>query len=160
MRKNVAETGEEERMLIFRLQDKDLGLNISCVREVLNLQKIQPLPRAPHFIEGVINLRKYIIVVIDLRKKFNITPSENKADQRIIICKIKTFIVGIIVDSVSKISSFSKHDIQSTPEILSLQMPHACFSGIIRAGERVIAILDLEKVLTQEEMTNLSEIRK
>lgn len=160
MQKSDVKNNDEKKILVFSLQQQELGLSISCVREVLKLQEIHPLPRAPHFIEGVITLRKHIITVFDLRKKLNVPPSGNLALARIIICKVKSFIIGVIVDSVSEVLSLSQKDIQPTPEIVSFQKQGNCFSGIARSGERVIAILDLETILTQEEMNNLTEIRK
>lgn len=151
---------EMKQILIFHLQNNELGLDISCVREVLRPQDIHPLPQAPGFIEGVINLRKHIIAVVDLRKKLNIQPAEDKSTVRIIVCKIKAFVVGVMVDGVSEVLSLSQEDIQPPPAIVTQQGQGTPLSGIARVGERVISVLDLERILTDEEFINLSEMKK
>lgn len=150
---------EETRILVFNLVNEELGLDISCVREVLKPQEIHPLPQAPDFIEGVINLRGHIIAVIDLIKKFNIKTIEDRTKMRIIICKIRKFIVGLAVNSVSEIIVLSKKDIQPTPAVISTQVDVGFISGIARLGERIIIILNLEDFLPKEEMTKLSKMK-
>lgn len=147
-------------ILAFSLLNEELGLDISCVREVLKPQEIHPLPKAPAFIEGVINLRGRIIAVIDLRKRFGIEAAEDRPKMRIIICKIGKFILGLIVDGVSEVVNLSEKDIQPTPEIVSMQIENSYVAGIARIGERVITILNLEEILTKEEITKLSKIKK
>lgn len=149
-----------EQILVFSLADEELGLDISCVREVLKLGDIHPLVQAPDFVEGVIEIRNHIIAVMDLRKKFNLDPAKDKTKNRIIVCKLRGFVVGLIVDSVSEVLRIALNDIQPTPGIISLQAKNNCFSGIAHANERVIAILDLEKILTNEEIANLPLLKK
>lgn len=160
MEKDASQKNKGKKILVFRLQNTELALDIACVREVLRPQEIHPLPQAPDFVEGVINLRKHIITVIDLRKKFHIPPVEDKAAMRVILCKVKTFIVGVIVDSASEVLSLAPQEVQPPPAIVVLQMPGVQLSGIARVGERVISILDLDKILTEEEITRLSGVKK
>lgn len=157
MRKDVVQKIEEKKIVVFGLQNTELGLDIACVREVLKPQEIHPLPQAPDFVEGVINLRKHIIAVVDLRKKLHIPPAENKTATRIILCKIRAFIIGIIVDSVTEVLSLAPQEVQPPPAIVAQGAP---LSGIARVGERVISILDLEKILTVDEINRLSGIKK
>ncbi|MBU1906516.1 MAG: chemotaxis protein CheW, partial [Candidatus Omnitrophica bacterium] len=133
-------------ILTFNLLKEELGLGLSYVREVIIPQEIHPLPRAPDFIDGVINLRGHIIAVIDLRKKFNIKASGDNSQRRIIICKIQKFIVGVVVDSVNEVLVLSREAIQPTPKIVSMQIDAGYISGIARLGERVITILNLEEI--------------
>lgn len=150
----------ERQILVFSLANDELGLDISCVREVLRPQEIHPLPQAPDFIEGVINLRGHIIAVIDLRKRLNVKKIEDRSKMRIIVCKIKRFIVGLVVNSVSEIITLSEENIGPTPEVVSMQIEEDFMSGIARLGERIIVILDLENILTKEEITKLSKIEQ
>ena len=150
----------ERQILVFSLANDELGLDISCVREVLRPQEIHPLPQAPDFIEGVINLRGHIIAVIDLRKRLTVKEIEDRSKMRIIVCKIKRFIVGLVVNSVSEIIALSEENIGPTPEVVSMQIEEDFMSGIARLGERIIVILDLENILTREEITRLSKIEQ
>lgn len=151
---------EERVILVFKLSDEELGVNISCVRRVLRPVAIHPLPNAPDFIEGVMDAEKHIITVIDLRKKFNLKAVNSGPATRVIVCKVNTFIVGLIVDSVSEVIHVPVKDIQPTPTIISTHMKDGCLEGIARAGERVITLIDLEKMLTGEEITGLSRVKR
>lgn len=160
MQKEAVGEKEDRQILVFSLVEEELGLDISCVREVLRPQEIHSLPQAPDFIEGVINLRGHIIVVIDLRKRLNAREIEDRSKMRIIVCKIKKFIVGLIVNSVREIITLSKEDIEPTPGFVSMQIEADFISGIARLGERIIVILNLENILTKEEITKLSRIEQ
>jgi purine-binding chemotaxis protein CheW len=159
MKKHGVEEKGERQILVFSLMKEELGLDISCVREVLSAQEIHPLPQTPDFIEGVIHVRGHIIAVIDLRKKFNIKDAEDRS-MRIIVCKIKNFIVGLLVNSVSEIISLSNEHIKPTPRVVSMQIETGFISGIARLGERIIVVLNLEDLFTKEEETKLSTMRR
>jgi len=158
-KESIGKKGERQ-ILVFSLANDELGLDISCVREVLRPQEIHPLPQAPDFIEGVINLRGHIIAVIDLRKRLNVKEVEDRSNMRIIVCKIKRFIVGLVVNSVTEIITLSEENIGPTPEVVSMQIDEDFMSGIARLGERIIVILNLENILTREEITKLSKIEQ
>lgn len=150
----------ERQILVFNLMGEELAIDISYVLEVLKPREIHSLPKAPAFIDGVINLRNHVIAVMDLRKRFDLQPQGNSPMTRIIICRVKKFIVGLIVDSVSEVMKLTGKNIDPTPEVISAQVGTEYVCGIARAGERVITLLDLEKILTRKETDKLSEIGK
>ena len=156
MSKEPSEKKEEKQILVFRITREELGLDISCVREVLRPQTIYSLPKTPDFIEGVINLRGHIIALIDLGKRLHAEQIEKEPHQRIIICRVNKFIVGLMVNALREILALSKEEIRPIPEVVSLQMDAEVLSGIARVGERVIPILDLEHIVTKKELTELS----
>ena len=160
MKKGSLDQKEEKQILVFTLASEELGLDISCVREVLRPQKTYPLPKTPHFIEGVIHLRGYIVALINLRKRLILSPIEEEPNKRIIVCRVNKFIVGLTVNSLREIVTLSKEDIMPTPEVLSTQMETEVLLGIARVGERIIPILDLEHILTRKEITELSAIEQ
>ena len=153
----MKEETTQKQILVFKLVNEEFGLDILCVREVIKPREIHALPHSPAFIEGVMNLRNHIIAVIDLRRKFNIDPSKDRLMSRIIICKAGKFIVGLIVDSVSEVLSLSKGNIELTPEVISMQIEDSYVSGIVKVGGRIITLLNLEEILTKEELTGLSK---
>jgi purine-binding chemotaxis protein CheW len=160
MKKGSLDKKEEWQILVFTLASEELGLDISCVREVLRPQKTYPLPKTPHFIEGVIQLRGYIIALVNLKKRLIATPVEEKPNKRIIVCRINKSIVGLTVDSLREIITLSKEDILPTPEAVSMQMEAGVILGIARVGERIIPILDVEHILTKKECTELSALEQ
>ncbi|NWF92211.1 MAG: purine-binding chemotaxis protein CheW [Syntrophaceae bacterium] len=148
----------ERQILVFDLSSEELGLDLSCVREVLRPQEIFPLPRTPGFIEGVINLRGHIVALIDLQKRLSAKPIEEKANRRIIVCKVNRFIVGLIVNNLREIITLSGEDIRPVPEVVSMQMDAEVLSGVAKVKEKIIPILDLERILTKKEVSELSRL--
>jgi purine-binding chemotaxis protein CheW len=160
MQKESLEKKEERHILVFSLANEELGLDISCVREVLRPQKIYPLPKTPHFIEGVINLRGHIVALIDLRKRLIAKQIEDEPNKRIIVCRVNKFIVGLTVNSLREIIALSKEDIKPIPEVVAMQMEADVILGIAKVGERIIPILNLEHILTKKEVIELSTLEK
>jgi purine-binding chemotaxis protein CheW len=158
MDKERLERREERQILIFTVGSEELGLDISCVREVLRPQKTYPIPKTPHFIEGVIHLRGHIVALIDLRKKLIGKPMEEELNKRIIVCRVNKSVVGLTVNSLREIITLSREDILPTPEVVSMQMEADVILGIAKVGERIIPILDLEHILTRKEVTELSAL--
>ncbi len=159
MQKEILDRKGDRQILVFTLASEELGLDISCVREVLRPQKTYPLPKSPHFIEGVINLRGYIVALIDLGKRLTLKQADVEANKRIIVCRVNKLIVGLTVNSLREIIALSKEDILPTPGVVSMQMEADVISGIARIGERIIPILDLEHLLTKKEVTELATLK-
>jgi purine-binding chemotaxis protein CheW len=156
MKSEIPEKREEKQILVFCSAGLELGLDISCVREVLRPQAICPLPWMPAFIEGVINLRGRIVVLIDLAKRLDAARAEEEPRKRIIVCRVKKFIIGLMVSRLKEIIALPRERIAPTPEMVSLQVGSEALSGIARLGDRIIPLLDLDRLLTQKEATELS----
>ncbi len=159
MEKESLEQKEKKQILVFHLADGELGLEISNVREVLRPQKIFPLPQTPSFIEGVINLRGHLVALIDLRKRFRVKEMEDESNQRIIVCKVNKFIVGLRVDRLREIIDLTAREFKPTPEVVSIQMNEEYLSGVAVLDDRVIPVLNLEHILTQKEVDELSTMK-
>ncbi|MBF0595023.1 MAG: purine-binding chemotaxis protein CheW [Candidatus Omnitrophica bacterium] len=159
IRHETTEKKTDRQFLVFSLQGELMGFPIGCVREVLRPQQIHPLVHAPDFVEGVIYVRKSVLVVLSLRKRFGLKANEDTSKERIIICKVNTMIIGLAVDSVSEVLSVSEKNIMPPPEILAMQNKGRFVLGLVRLNERVITLLDLEKIVTREELSLLSGIK-
>jgi len=110
----------------------------------------------PTFIEGVINLRGRIVVLIDLAKRLDAGRTEEEARKRVIICKVKTFVIGLVVNRLKEIIALPREQIAPPPGMVSLQKGSEILSGIARAGDRIIPLLDLDRLLTAKEADQLS----
>ncbi|MGO8988110.1 MAG: chemotaxis protein CheW [bacterium] len=148
------------QILVFSVANEEMGLDISCVREVLRPQAICPLPKTPPFVEGVINLRGHLVALIDLRKRLNARQIEDENKKRIIVCKVNKSIVGLTVNSLKEIIALSEEEIRPTPEVVSMQMETEVLSGVAMVGKRMIPILDLDRILTKKEVTELSTLKR
>lgn len=155
----MATISGHKQILLFKLKDKDFGLDVSCVREILPPQQVYPVPKAPEFIEGVINVRGHMIAVVDLRKKLCLKDVESYPYARIMICHVRKFIVGILVDGVREVIDISQGGIMPPPGILNVQMDHNAVWGIVRDEQNVVMLLDLEKVLTNEETHEFTQMK-
>jgi purine-binding chemotaxis protein CheW len=160
MDKGSLEKKEEKQILVFTVGAKELGLDISCVREVLRPQKTYPIPKTPHFIEGVIHLRGHIVALFDLRKRLIGKSMEEEPNKRIIVCRVNKSVVGLTVNSLREIITLSREDILPTPDVVSMQMEAEVILGIAKVGERIIPILDLEHILTKKDVTELSALEQ
>ena len=158
--KKSEKTGAEVQLVIFRLAQEEFGLDISQVREIIRMQNITPMPKAPEFIEGVINLRGQIIAVMDLLGRFGLK-KENRTDKaRIIVSEIKGNALGLIVSEVPEVLRISEHDIDPTPQMIESQINAEFIRGVGKAGERLIILLDIDKLLSSEEVKQVTKTSK
>ncbi len=158
MQKEELQKKEEKKILVFKVANEELGLDISCVREVLRPREIYSLPKAPDFIEGIIDLRGHLVALIDLRKRLHGKQAE-ESGKRIIICKMNKLIFGLTVDSLKEIVALSDENIRPIPKVAALQMEADITTGLAKIGKRIIPILDLEQVITRKEAAELSELK-
>jgi len=135
----------------FSIKDELYGIDVRRAQEVMNIPPITKVPGTMPFMKGVIDLRGKIIPLIDMRIKFKI--EEKAYDQKtvIIIIDVKKIICGIIVDSVSDVINMSINDVQHTPHFASEIDKDSVF-GIGKIGEKLVIVLDVDKILTDEEL--------
>src|SRR5438552_16207181 len=95
--------GDERQLVVFQLGAELYGVEISRVHEIIRLQTVTRVPRAPAFVEGVINLRGKVIPVVDLRRRFGLEMTDHTRASRIVVVEIADQVVGIVVDGVSEV---------------------------------------------------------
>lgn len=144
----------EEQLVVFGLANEQYGVDIGRVQEIIRMQAITEVPRAPQFVEGVINLRGGIIPVIDLRKRFGMGHDEHDQDTRIVVVEINGQRVGLVVDRVSEVLRVPKEDIEP-PSALVTTVDSAYLRAIAKLENRLIILLDLNSVLRVDEQALL-----
>lgn len=149
----------DKQFLTFRM-DEDYAINVGHVLEVLEYSKITKLPNTPDFIAGVINNRGMVVPVIYLRRKFGLENNNIDKDTCFIIIEIRTddgpVNIGLQVDSVQEVVTFEEDQIEPAPKI-GLSLDISFLQGIGKIEERFIIILDIEKILTAEELVLIKE---
>lgn len=141
--------------VIFKLGNEEYGVDISVVNGIEREQRIIPIPNSQSYILGLINLRGAVVPVYSLKRKFHI-PQQIDSAQNMIIVKIKDTLLALDVDSVSDIHDFTPDSIIRMPGIV--QTPQTqYFDRIAHQGKRIILLIDIEKLLSDEE---LEEARK
>ena len=153
----MSETVSEVQMVVFKLEKEEFAVDIQQVREVLKMSQVTPLPQSAHYIEGVINLRGEVIPVVDLRKRFELPLGERDGQTRIIIVEIQESNVGLIVDSVTEVLRFSSSAIQPPPARVAGTRTDL-IKGVGKVADRLLIVLNLEKILTTEEVISLEEV--
>lgn len=147
--------GQEEQVVVFQLLDQTYGIDISKTYEIIRMETITRVPRAPHFIEGVINLRGGIIPVIDLCKRFNLVSSERVESNKIIIVEVGGTTVGMIVDAVLEVLQIPAEKIKPPPPVVS-GIDASYLKGIALWGDRLIILFELDKIFYESEKAQLS----
>lgn len=109
--------GELLRWVTFKLGNEIYGVNVMQVREVLRYTDIAPVPGAPSYVLGIINLRGNVVTVIDTRARFGIPPAEVTDNTRIMIIESEKHVIGILVDSVAEVADLNTADIDDTPNV-------------------------------------------
>jgi len=153
---------EELQLVIFKIGNEEFGVPINQVREIVRLIQITPIPRAPSFIEGVVNLRGQVLAVIDLAKKLNLKSNPRSEKTRIIVVEVDNNTVGMIVDEVTEVLKLPSENVKETPEVIATQIKQEYLKGIGKLEDRLLILIDLAKVLSSEEVeevkkTNLSQ---
>ncbi|KUO76124.1 MAG: chemotaxis protein CheW [Clostridia bacterium BRH_c25] len=136
-----------KQFVIFRLENEEYGIDILRVKEIKEMMRMTRVPKAAHFVCGVINLRGEIIPVIDLRKKFNLPDGEENNNTRIIIVAVDDITVGLVVDTSSEVIEISNSAIEGAPEVVG-NVDQGFIYGIGKVGERLIILLDIVKIVT------------
>lgn len=153
------------QIVTFQVGSEEYGLEIRSITEVTRLPKITPLPRMPEFIEGVINLRGMIIPVVDLRKRFSLSRVVHNAKAvRVIIIRGAVpgisgggkELLGLVVDAVKEVIHMPHKNIEPAPAS-AVGRDAEFITGMGKAGERLIILLDITRILSQQERSALSE---
>ncbi len=153
------QVSREGKYLTFALAGEEYGIGILKVKEIIGLMTITPVPQTPEHIKGVINLRGKVIPVVDLRLKFGMERVESTERTCIIVTEIATgghkIFMGIVVDSVSEVLNIKMAEIEDTPSFGS-NLDTAYILGMAKIGQSVKILLDIDKVMRNEEISQLS----
>lgn len=155
--KEEIQDNQEIQIVVFELANEMYGIEIPDVHEIIRMQEITELPRTPEFIKGVINLRGRIIPVIDLRERFGVLCSDYTKATRIIVSEVSNQMIGMIVDGVSEVLQIPIESIEPPP-MVSSTVESEYLSGIAKFNDRLIIMIDLEKVLSKKERLSLGKV--
>lgn len=148
---------QEVQLACFRVGSELYALDIMRIKEIIRPQKLTPVPKAPSFIEGVINLRGSVIPVADMRKRFDQPIDEDTRKNRIVICSLAGRNIGLLVDEVKEVKRFTRKEIAPSPQFIQGAQADY-FLGVARRDDDLIMLVDLEKVLSSEEKIELRKL--
>ncbi len=151
------------KYLTFKLGDEEYGLQILKVQEIIRMQAVTRVPRTPEYLRGVINLRGKVIPVVDLRRKFGLLPQDDTDRTCIIVVQVlqgsSIVTMGIIIDEVREVLDIGADSIEETPDF-GANVDAAFILGIGKIGASVKMLLDIDKVLTTEEINAIKATAK
>lgn len=152
---NASSNDPVVQWVTFRLADESYGINVMQVQEVLRVSEIAPVPGAPHYVLGIINLRGNVVTVIDTRIRLGLSATEVTDSTRIVIIEGSKHVVGILVDCVAEVVDLRASDVESPPNVGKDEGANYIQGVSSRDGELLI-LVDLNKLLTDEEWDELS----
>jgi len=152
-------TDQWEQLVVFDLAHEFYGVDIGAVNTIIRMQEITKIPRTPEFVEGVINLRGSIVPVIDLRKRFGLPVGDATKSSRIVVVEAGGQMIGMVVDAVAETLRLSA-DMIEPPSPVVVNVDSAYVRGVGKQENRLVILIDLEKVLTQKELDTLSNVEK
>lgn len=147
---------EELQLVSFNIGSEEFGVEILKVQEINRMVDITRVPQAPHYVEGVINLRGKVIPIIDLRKRFNLEVKEYDKNTRIVVVDISGSIMGMIVDAVSEVLRLPADTIEPPPELVT-DINSEYIKGVAKLEDRLLIFLDLSRVVQAEELAALTQ---
>ena len=151
------ESSELLQLVSFMIDKEEFGVNILYVQEINRFMQITKVPNSPSFVEGVINLRGRVIPVIDLRTKFNLQKKVHDSNTRIVVVEVEGKTVGFIVDAVKEVLRIPTSITEAPPEIVT-GVNSEFIMAVAKLDDRLITLLNLEKVLTNTEKKELKEV--
>lgn len=141
--------GHHDQFLTFALGDQEYGVEILRVQEIKGFSSVTPIPNAPPYVKGVMNLRGTVVPVFDLRLKFGMSSREYDRFTVIVVVNVGARVVGLIVDAVSDVLDVAREAIEATPD-LGNSVDTSMLRGIARNGDRLITLLDIDRVIGAE----------
>lgn len=139
----------EEQLVTFSLGSEEFGVDIMRVQEIIRIPPITRVPKAPNYVEGVINLRGNVIPVVSLRTRFGMPRVEDTDLSRIIVLQVKTKVFGIRVDEVTEVLRLDSEGIEPPPPI-ALGLDSQFIRGVGKIGERLLILLELDQIMGGE----------
>ncbi|MDF1763763.1 MAG: chemotaxis protein CheW [Oleibacter sp.] len=138
----------------FRLENESYGINVMQVQEVLRYSEIAPVPGAPSYVLGIINLRGNVVTVIDTRLRFGLSSAETTEQTRIVIIESENQVVGILVDAVAEVVYLRQSETELTPNVGNEESAKF-IQGVCHKNDELLILVDLEKMMSDEEWNEI-----
>jgi purine-binding chemotaxis protein CheW len=151
MSEAVNRGGAGRELISFRIGAQEFCVNIMEVREIRGWTPATPLPQAPPFVRGVINLRGAVLPIVDLGARLGLGAAEPSARHVIIVAQVQNQVVGLLVDAVSDILTVTDEEIQPTPDVAS-EMVRTFVRGLLAIDGRMVSFISLDRVLPDREL--------
>jgi len=154
---NAQDEGFDTQWVTFYLAEEKYGVPVAQVREVLRYSEITPVPGAPDYVIGIINLRGNVVTVLDTRKRFALPPNDVDDSTRVVIIEVEEQVVGILVDSVSDVVRLKTGEIETAPNVGNDESSKY-IQGVASRDGNLLILVDLHKLLSDEEWQEMANL--
>lgn len=139
----------------FRLDEETYGINVMQIQEVLRYTEIAPVPGAPDYVLGIINLRGNVVTVIDTRRRFGLSDSDITDHTRIVVLEIEGQVIGVLVDSVAEVVYLRQSEMETAPNVGNEESARF-IQGVCNKNGELIILVEFEKMLSEEEWAEMA----
>ena len=156
---DVVENNDDSiiQWVTFHLENEKYGIKVMQVQEVLRMTEIAPVPGAPHYVIGIINLRGNVVTVIDTRRRFGLSDTESDDETRIVIVEADNNVVGILVDSVAEVVDLKSSEIETAPNVGNDESSKY-IQGVSSRDDELLILVDVNKLLSDEEWQEVASL--
>jgi purine-binding chemotaxis protein CheW len=153
-------SSKEIQLVVFKLGTEEYGVDVHEVKSIIKKSEITRIPNAPEFVEGIMNLRGKIVVIINLLKRFGTFNEAEHKGTHIIISEVEGNSFGIVVDDVQEVIKITNKEMRKAPGIISakIHVEYLNGIGILDEGKRLLILLNLQKILSEKEMLEMAEV--
>lgn len=151
------DTGAVTQWVTFHLDDETYGINVLQVQEVLPMTEIAPVPGAPPFVMGIINLRGNVVTVIDTRMRFGLPTRAPEQGERIMVIEAGDQVAGMLVDSVAEVIEVRQTEVDTAPSVGNDESARYIY-GVVSRDNQLLILIDVNKVLTREEWQEVASL--
>jgi purine-binding chemotaxis protein CheW len=144
-------------VLVFILGTEEYGVDILKVQEIRGYEKVTPIPAAPAYLKGIVNLRGVIVPLVDMRVRFGLAEPRYDSTTVVVILRVAGRIIGLVVDAVSDVVHLAPNDVKEAPGLGSV-VDSSFLAGLATRDDRMILLLDIEKLLSSGEMNLLVQV--
>jgi len=153
----VGFNSDSDQFLTFTIQGEEYGIEILRVQEIKGFSRIRPIPNAPSYVKGVMNLRGTVVPIVDLRARFGMSEAEYNQFTVIIVVSVGSRVVGLLVDAVSDVLNINRQQIEETPEMGS-DTETGFFRGMGKVGEKLVLLLNVDRLVGNEKIEGLEQV--
>jgi len=151
---SAVDSDEMLQWVTFKLEQETYGVNVMQVQEVLRYSDIAPVPGAPSYVLGIINLRGSVVTVIDTRSRFGLMPSDVTDNTRVVIIESDKQVIGILVDSVAEVVYMKASEIEMAPNV-GTDESAKFIKGVCNRENELLILVDLDKLLSDDEWDDM-----
>jgi purine-binding chemotaxis protein CheW len=145
-----------KQLISFTVGAEEYGLELLRVKEVIRMRQITWLPKAPACVKGVINLRGDVIPIVDLRERFGLTAQQQTATTRVIVVEVEGHMIGMVVDSASQVWRVPEDQFDPPPAVMG-ETSRDFITAVGKMGDTLIIMIDVDKILSTEEMKQIAD---